>query len=329
MATIADVAKMAGLSKSTVSRVINNYPYISEETKNLVYHAMEVLNYFPNSYAQKLRSQKTNTIAVLIPRLTNPFFAYLLEGIDRIATEEGFQLLVCQTRYDKQKELYFLNYLKSKQVDGLILTSIENNWETIASYTTYGPIVLCNEYSEQALVPMVRLNQLEGGYLGTRHLIEKGHQKIGYCFGGHMTQLTKDRFAGYTKALDEYGIPFNDDWVFRNAYDLADGETVLRNALAMENRPTAFFTGSDQVAAGIVKAAKKHGLSVPGQIAVVGFDDQPIAIVVEPPLTTIKQPAEEIGMKAMKIMMKYIEGEIEAKDKDIQLPLQLVVRHST
>ncbi|MDQ0220486.1 LacI family transcriptional regulator [Peribacillus cavernae] len=329
MATIADVAKEAGLSRATVSRVINNYQYVSDEKRFLVQEAMKALNYFPNSSAQKLRSQRTQTIGVLIPVLTNPFFAYLLEGIDRIATDNAYQLLVCQTKYDQQKEIHFLNYLKSKQVDGIILTSIENNWETIAAYTTYGPIVLCNEYSEQTLVPMVRLNQLEGSYLGTCHLIRQGHRKIAYCRGGYMSQLTKDRHAGYKKALTEFGIPYNNDFIFKNVYDLEDGKKVLRDSLAMENPPTAFFAGSDQVATGIVKEAMKQGKSVPGDIAVIGFDDQPIASVVEPALTTIKQPAEEIGYKAMEVMIKSIESELEPNDMDIHLPLQLIVRHST
>lgn len=329
MATIADVAREAGLSRATVSRVINNYPYVSNEKKHLVLKAMEALNYIPNASAQKLRSQKTHTIGILIPRLTNPFFAYLLEGIDTIATKHGFQLLVCQTKNSKQKEIHFLNYLKSKQVDGIILTSIENSWETITAYISFGPIVLCNEYSIQSQVPMVRLNQYEGGYIGTRHLIEKGYLKIGYCYGEQMTQLTKDRQDGFKRALMDFGVPYNEEWVFKRAYDLEDGQTVLQTSLAMENSPTAFFTGSDQVAAGIIKEARNHGLSVPRDIAVIGFDDQPIASLIEPGITTIKQPAKEIGIQAMNLMMKSINNELEDGDMDIQLPLQLVLRHST
>jgi LacI family transcriptional regulator, repressor for deo operon, udp, cdd, tsx, nupC, and nupG len=329
LATITDVARVAGLSRATVSRVINNHQYVSEEKKHLVHKAMEALNYFPNSSAQKLRSQKTNTIGVMIPMLTNPFFTYLLEGIDRIATEQGFQLLVCQTKNSKLKELHFLNYLKSKQVDGIILTSIENDWETIAEYNQYGPIVLCNEYAYQMIVPMVRLNQQEGAYIGTRHLIERGHRAIGYCFGGNTSQLTIDRHAGYKRALNQFGIPYNENWVFKDAYDLEDGKRVLRNSLRMDNPPTAFFTGSDQVAAGIVKEAIKLGLSVPGDVSVLGFDDQPIASIVEPALTTIKQPAEDIGSQAMNIMLKSLDSRIDPDNMDIQLPLQLIVRQST
>ncbi|WP_409303822.1 LacI family DNA-binding transcriptional regulator [Peribacillus sp. SCS-155] len=329
MATIADVARAAGLSSATVSRVINNHQYVSEEKKQLVYQAMEALNYFPNASAQKLRSKKTNTIGVMIPQLTNPFFTYLLEGIDRIATEHDYQLLVCQTKNNRFKELHFLNYLKAKQVDGIILTSIENDWATIADYHTYGPIVLCNEYTYQMLVPMVRLDQQEGAYIGTRHLIEKGHRAIGYCFGGNTSQLTIDRHAGYRRALNQFGIPYKKDWIFRDAYDLEDGKRVFRNTLEMDNPPTAFFTGSDQVAAGIVKEAISHGFSVPGDISVIGFDDQPIASVLEPTLTTIKQPAEEIGSNAMNLMIKCLENHIDPSEMDIQLPLQLIVRQST
>ncbi|WP_347880539.1 LacI family DNA-binding transcriptional regulator [Metabacillus flavus] len=163
MATITDVANLAGLSRSTVSRVLNNFPYVSEEKKRLVEEAMKQLNYYPNSSAQTLRSQKTDTIAVFIPMLTNPFFSYLLEGIDTVATENGFRLLVCQTRYDKNTEKQFFNLVMSKQVDGIILTSIENSWDIIQDYTSYGPVVMCNEYDHASKTPNVRLDQVYGG----------------------------------------------------------------------------------------------------------------------------------------------------------------------
>ncbi|MCD7034052.1 LacI family transcriptional regulator [Metabacillus sp. GX 13764] len=328
MATISDVAKLAGLSRSTVSRVLNNYPHVSEEKKKLVTEAMKELEYYPNSSARILRSQKTNTIAVFIPMLTNPFFSYLLEGIDTVATENGFRLLVCQTRYNPEKELQYFKLLKSKQVDGIILTSIENSWNDIKGYASCGPVVICNEYAAGANVPNVRLDQVYGGYIGTRHLIEKGHRRIAYCRGSFQSGIAKDREKGYQQAMTEYGLTIEEGWYFRTAADYHDGKRVMRQMFDMRERPTAVFTGSDQVAAGIIFEAKQLGLNVPQDIAVIGFDDQPIAEMIVPQITTIRQPVHEIGESAMRLMISIIL-EREAPDKKPPLGLDLIVRAST
>lgn len=333
MPTIADVAKLAGLSRATVSRVINNHPYVSEEKKRLVKEAMDALNFYPNSSAQKLRSQKTETIAVFVPLLTNPFFAYLLEGIDTVSHDHGYQLLVCQTRYDKEKEVNFFNLLKTKQVDGIILTSIENVWERIKDFTKCGPIVLCNESVYRTKIPSVRLDQEYGGYIGTRHLIEKGHTKIAYCRGffrgEFVSRISVEREAGYKRALSEFGLETRKEWIFEHASDIKSGKEILRKMLLLKDRPTAIFTGSDQVAAGIINEAKTCGLRVPEDIAVIGFDDQPIAEITVPQITTIMQPMQEIGKRAGKLLIDVIEKKDQEDVEDILLSLHLIERAST
>ncbi|TWI55902.1 LacI family DNA-binding transcriptional regulator [Halalkalibacter nanhaiisediminis] len=327
MATIEDVAKRAGLSRSTVSRVINHHPYVSEKKKKLVYDAMKELEYHPNSSAQRLRTQKTDTIAVLVPRLTNPFFPFLIEGLEMIAVEYGFQLLICQTHQDKEKELNFLNLLQTKQVDGLIFTSIENDWETIATYKECGPIILCNEYRSEATFPVVRLDQVKGSYLGTRHLIEKGHKKIAYC-GGTASELGIDREKGFRKAINEFSLEVREEWVFRDPYSIDCGKRVLREIQVMEDRPTAIFTGSDEIAAGIIKQAKTLGVKIPEEIAVIGFDDQPIAELMEPTLTTIRQPIKEMGQKTMEVMLSMLNNPSGNEKQIIELPIQVISRES-
>ncbi|MGZ4162077.1 MAG: LacI family DNA-binding transcriptional regulator [Neobacillus sp.] len=329
IAKISDVARMAGLSPATVSRVLNGHPYVSEEKKNRVKEAVEKLNYFRNSSAQKLRSQKTDTIAVCVPLLTNPFFAYLLEGIDRTATEAGLQLLVCQTRYEMKKELQYLNLLKTKQVDGIILTSIENDWNAIEEYTKHGPIILCNEQSRIANVSNVHLDQVYGGYIGTRHLIERGYEKIAYCRGEQASGIAEDREAGYNLALAEFGLSTRHDWIFRNATDIESGKQIANKIATLKNRPNAVFTGGDQVAAGIVLEAKRLGIKVPEELAVIGFDDQPIAEVTVPPLTTIRQPIQEIGRMAMDLLIDQLKENTGKGVSTIKLPLKLIIRAST
>ncbi|MCK1991050.1 LacI family DNA-binding transcriptional regulator [Peribacillus muralis] len=334
MATIKDVVNMTGISRSTVSRVINNDPHVSEEKKIRVLKAMELLKYTPNSAAQSLRNQKTNTIAVLIPELTNPFFAYLLDKIDVAAIEKNLQLLVCQTRYDKRKELQFFELLKTKQVDGIILTSLENDWESISAYTSFGPIVLCNEYSEEAQIPMIHADQLYGSYLGTKHLIEQGYQNIALCCGNdeRPSKLGKDRLTGYQKALEEFGLPLCGDWIFQDISNIngktpfEGGRQLLRKIVSMKNRPDAIFTGSDQVGAGIIFEAKILGVHTPCDIAVMGFDDQEIAATFD--LTTIRQPISEMGELTLKRLLDLIDQKeiVQSFDK---LPLELVIRNST
>lgn len=329
MATISDVAKKAGLSRATVSRVLNNHPYVTEEKKKLVIAAMEALNYVPNSTAQRLRNQKTDTIAVLVPVLTNPFFAFLLEAMDRIATMHSFQLLVCQTRYSKKKELDFLQLLKSKQVDGLILTAYENKWEDIEPYKNFGPLILCNEYEREIRVPTVCMDQFRAGYIGTLHLIEQGHRRIASLCGGK-SNLAKDRQAGFLKAMEDAGLPVCEEWIFSKVYDLEDGKKVFQKIISMKNPPTAVFTGSDQVATGMIMEAKATGIKIPDEFAIIGFDDQPISRVIEPALTTIRQPIEEMGKTAVKTMIHALsEGNVILAKKEILLPFELIVRDST
>jgi LacI family repressor for deo operon, udp, cdd, tsx, nupC, and nupG len=328
LATIADVAKRAGLSRATVSRVLNNHPNVTDDKKRLVHEAMESLKYVPNTTAQRLRNQRTDTIAILVPVLTNPFFSYLLEAMDMVATKNQLQLLICQTRYSKQKELDFLELLRTKQVDGLILTSYENEWKQIEPFSAFGPMVLCNEYERNQKVPIIRMDQFEASYIGTRHLIEQGHERI-VCTCGDKSNLAKDRQAGYRKALAEYGLLVKEEWIFSNVFDIEDGKRVFRTIMNLKEIPTAVFTGSDQVAVGMIMAAKAIGKNVPDDIAIIGFDDQPIAKVVEPALTTIRQPIEELGKTAMEVMIDSIAFKKDVNQQEILLPYDLVIRDST
>jgi LacI family transcriptional regulator len=330
LATISDVAKLSGLSKTTVSRVINNHPYVSDKKRKLVIKAMKELGYTPNPSARRLRGQLTTTIGVIVPRIVNPFFSHLVNSIEQAAYRMGHQVLIGQSYEDKEKELSFLNLLKTKQVDGIIMTSIENDWEVIESYNQYGSILLCNDYVNQTVVPMIQLDQTKGAYLGTKHLIERGHQKIAYCTGGLFDEQGKgkDRNQGFQNALHKEGIKINPKWIFIDQHTIEDGKQVIKQILDMEDRPTAIFTGSDQVAAGIMIGAKEQGVSIPSDLAIMGFDDQPIAEILDPKLTTIRQPVDQMGKKSIEVMIEMLKNpEIEVRN--YELPIELIVRSST
>lgn len=330
MSTISDVAKLSGLSKTTVSRVLNNHPYVSEDKKKKVLKAMKELGYSPNPAARRLRGQLTTTIGVIVPRIVNPFFSYLVNSIEQTAFTQGYQVLICQSNEDKEKELAFLNLLKTKQIDGIVMTSIENDWDIIEQYTEYGPIVLCNEYLNNPDVPIVRIDQNKGAYIGINHLIQKGHRKIAYCTGGLFDEQgkDKDRNQGFQKALKEAGIMINPKWIFVNQHTIEDGKRVIKQILEMDDRPTAVFTGSDEVAGGMMIEAKEHGLTIPDDIAIIGFDDQPIAELLDPQLTTIRQPVNQMGEKAVELIIGLLNNP-EKRISSFELPIELVIRKST
>lgn len=329
-ATIGDVARLAGLSRATVSRVLNHHPYVSDEKRALVYQAMKTLDYRPNRSAQKLRNRKTDTIAVLVPRLTNPFFAYLTECIELEAKKHDLQLVICHTQYDKTRESKFLEKLHTKHLDGIILTSIENDWDELYPLLRDAPAVICNEYPGACHLPTVKLDQVMGGYMGTKHLVSNGHRKIGFCHGGYVSAIVRDRERGFRQALEEADLPFEQEWRFSGVFDVEGGRNVIRRWLSMSNRPTAFFTGSDEVASGMISEAKRRGIRIPDDLAVVGFDDQPIASIVEPNVTTLRQPVEAMAREVMNLMICCLNGNRDATiGTVIELPLELIERGST
>lgn len=330
MATILDVAKRAGLSKTTVSRVINNQDYVSEENRALVLQAMKELDYHPNPAARRLRGQLTMTIGVVVPNITDPFFACLTAAIERAAYERGYKMIMCQSSGDKEKELSFLNLLKTKQADGIIMTALENDWKDVQPFTKHGPIVLCNEYINEPSVPVIKLDQLNGTYLGIKHLIQKGHQKIGYCTGGLFAEQgkDKDRNQGYQKAMAEAGLSINPAWIFVDRHTSEDGKQLLAHILNMEDQPTAVFAGSDEIAAGMIAQANEQGVRIPQDLAVMGFDDQPLADWISPKLTTIRYPIHEMGQKAARVLIDCFQHD-QAEVKQYELLSEIIIRQST
>jgi DNA-binding LacI/PurR family transcriptional regulator len=329
LSTIEDVAKLAGLSRTTVSRVLNDHPYVSVEKKKLVQQAMEHLGYVPNSAARSLRNQKTGIIAVLIPKISTPFFSQLLERLEMAASAKSYQLIICQTQFSKQKERNYLNLLKTKQVDGVIMTSFENDWSIIESYLNYGPILLCNEIVENAEIPMVYMNQANSGYLVAKHLLERGHRHIAYCSNGIVSEGMKAREQGFKRALAEASCFLDEKFYFENVSSVEDGKQIFRKIVNMKITPTAIFTGGDPVAAGIISEAKKQGWSIPEELAVVGFDDMEITELLDPMITTVIQPVEEMALKSMEVIYEKIHKKQYRSFEKYEFFSKLAVRDST
>lgn len=329
MAKISDVAKLAGLSVSTVSRVINNQKYVTEDKRKAVLKAMEELNYQPSKAARQLRGQSSKILGVIVPRITNPFFSYLVDEIQNIAYQNDFQIMVFQSNEDKEKEISFLNLLSQKQIDGVIMCAIENKEEIIKQYTQYGPIVLCNEKLESAQLPTISLDQKAGAYLGTEYLLKKGYKKMAYCTGGLFLKNGKgrNRDNGFIEAMKEYNIKVDPKWIFTDQHTVDDGKNIARKIFSMTDRPEAIFTGSDEVAAGLIIEGNKLGIEIPKEIAVLGFDGQLISELTSPSITTVKQPIKELGKQTVELMLSILNKN-EYKINYNKLEMNLVIRES-
>ncbi|MNH78928.1 Catabolite control protein A [compost metagenome] len=327
MANILDVAAKAGVSRSTVSRVINNSERVDAETRKNVLQAMKDLNYQPSRVAQSLRNQKTYLIAVLVPRLSNPFYARLMQGIESQALAHGYHIILCNTGFDPDKEFEYLKLLEHAQVDGIIITAFRSSLETVQSFKKFGPIVLVGEYLDNDLFPTVTVDYQKAAYAATEHLLKLGHRQIGLAVGSLDSVINRDREMGYRKALADYGVPVSEDWIRASAVGLDEGRQFLRSLLSSRGLPTAVFAASDELAVGIIQEAKKQNIAVPVELAVVGFDDLPIASIVEPQLTTIAQPTEEIGVRSMSLLLDCLKGK-SITERRIILETQLTIRDS-
>lgn len=329
MSTIEDVAKLAGLSRTTVSRVLNDHPYVSDEKKKLVQKAMEQLGYVPNSAARSLRNQKTGIIAVLIPRISNPFFSQLIEILEMEASSKGYQLIICQTQFSKQKECRYLNLLKTKQVDGVIMTSVENDWSVIDTYLNFGPVILCNENVDCAQVPKVYINQAESGYMVAKYLLERGHTRIAYCSSGMSKNGTQSRLEGFMSALQEANIDDYDQYFFERVSTVDDGQQIFRKLENMKAAPTALIAGEDAVAAGVISEAKKLGWNIPGDLTVVGYDNMAMTKLIDPMIATVLQPVEIMAKKSIEVICEKIHKKQFRVFENHEFSSKLVFRQSS
>ncbi|MFC7063547.1 LacI family DNA-binding transcriptional regulator [Halobacillus seohaensis] len=329
MATIEDVAKLAGSSRTTVSRVINDQPYVTKDKKEKIMDAMRQLGYVPNSSARRLRSQRTETIAVLLPRITNPFFGHLIEAIEEEASKYGYQVIVCQTHDKKQKELDYLQLLKTKQVDGVVMASFTNDWMEIKPFLDSGPIVLCNEYMDTDQVSMVHIDHRQAAYDATIHLIEQGCQHIAFTSGGQETHISRQRKSGFHQALSEHNLPFYSDSKWTEALDVKDGQKVLEHLKSVHPYIDGIFTGSDEVAAGIVYAAAQGNWRIPEDLAVVGFDNQMLSLLMVPSITTIEQPVEDMARKTIEVLVEKMQSKQPQRHTRFVYPYELLKRNST
>jgi len=322
MANIKGIAKMAGVSVTTVSRVLNDHPYVSEEKRKAVIEIVEKLNYSQNANAVHLSKGKTNIVGVILPYINHPCFDAMVGGMMEVALAQNYRVLLCQTNYNKKEEMKSLHMLKTKQLDGLIICSRANDWETIEPYASYGTIVACED-NDISNISSVYTNHSAAFQLGMEYLIEKDYKKIGYCTGRKLGPSSQKRFDVYKQQLQSIDEEVNEEWIFTECFTLEDGVRVAHKLKEMQHLPEALIVAGDEVAIGVMTEAEKLGIQVPEDLAIIGFDNQPISQVLQ--LTTIDQNLKEIGKKAFEMFYRQTNAE-SSKQEKVEIPYELVER---
>jgi len=326
--TIKDVAKLAGVHPSTVSRVINNDSRISEKTKNKVIYVINKLGYTPNAIARGLKTKRTNTIGMLIPDITNPFFANLARGVEDAASENGFNVILCNSDEKLEKERTYLEILKEKRVDGLILSSVHIKDKSIFRLEKIKyPYILVSRDIAGLDKNCIIVNDIAGGTMATEHLIKLGYRRIAHITGPLKVKSAINRLEGYGIALKKNHIEYKEELVEEGDFRIAGGYKAMKKLLELSELPTAIFAANDLVAIGAMQAIQKKNYHIPKDFCIIGFDDIKLASFVYPALSTIRQPMLEMGVLAVKTLLRIIKGG-EFNQKKVILKPELIVRES-
>ncbi|MFC3886560.1 LacI family DNA-binding transcriptional regulator [Bacillus songklensis] len=327
MVRIKDVAKKANVSTATVSRVLSKPETVKKETTEKVLKAIKELNYQPNALARQLRRLETKTVLVVVPDITNTFFSKVLRGIESVAVANGYQVLLVDAGNDVERENGYLNILRQRKADGLVLLTARMKSKIIEEMALEYPVVLACEYIEGSNIPTVSIDNVSGARKATEHLINLGHKRIGFISGPLDGVLGKDRLKGYCQAMAQHNLTVEPILVQEGDFSYESGFNMMMKFLALDHPPTAVFAANDEMAFGAIKATKSKGLRVPHDLSVMGFDDIKFSSIFEPALTTIGQPAFEIGTKAMELLIRLMNKEEIEKSQYI-LEDQLIIRDS-
>ncbi|MWV42181.1 substrate-binding domain-containing protein [Paenibacillus sp. HJL G12] len=307
--TIKDVAKAANVSVATVSRVLHNLSGYSDKTKQKVLQAIEELGYHPNAIARGLINKRTQTIGVLFPNVSSGFSSEILHGIEEVAHEKGFSVIVCNTAEDGKRTMKYLQVLREKQVDGIVFTSEvlkDEYYQALKEMSI--PVVLVNTQSHKHMIPYVKVDDRQAAYQATAYLIEKGHREIA-MISGHLWDpiAGAPRMEGYRQALEDHGIEFLESRVAYGDFHWESGRRAMESLLAEAPSFTALFAASDEMAIGAMGAVFEKGMRIPDDLSIIGYDDLTLSKSVFPPLTTIHQPLAQIGCLASDKLIALIE----------------------
>jgi LacI family transcriptional regulator len=330
--TLNDIALKAGVSVSTVSRVLNNKARnnrISLETKEIVLKAAEDLSYRPNELARGLRLKKTNTIGLVVPDISNPFFAYVTRMIQKYSHQFGYSLIVCNTDENLRTEIDHTNLLRNKGVDGFIIMPVGVNYSHIEDLMKNDiPIVLLERSFDELTTNTVVVDKYSGSYEAVQHLIDMGHKRIAIVQGLPNTSTNNERVKGYVDALADNHISIDHSLIVGKDFRQENGYVETKLLLNLGNPPTAIFTTSDLITLGALQAITEEKLNIPDDISLVSFDDIEFAPYLVSPLTVVRQPRELMGEVAVKLLIEELQLSNKNQKKKIVLKPNLVIRKS-
>lgn len=327
---IKDVARMAGVSTSTVSLVFNQPNRIKEETRFRVLAVAEKLNYVPNRLARSLVTNKTKTIGLVISDIIDPFYAEISRAIEDTLNKEGYSLILCNTDNDIKKEVQYINLLLEQNVEGIILVPIGNKEDHLLKAINQGKkIVFIDRKIDKLPICSVTIDNEKAGYMATDYLIKKGHKVIACISGNQFLKTIQDRIKGYKNAHFDNNLPFFESLIIPGSYKTEENHNVILEIFKKKKDITAFFVTSDIIAYGVLDSLKRLDIDVPGQISIIGFDDISFSKYLSVPLTTINQPKYELGQAAAKIILKKLNKEKNDNSiENVELPFTLIIRNS-
>lgn len=328
--TIYDVAREAGVSMATVSRVVNGNPNVKPTTRKRVHEAIERLGYRPNAVARGLASKKTTTVGVIIPDISSIFFSELARGIEDIATMYKYNIILCNSDHNKEKEIHLINTLLEKQVDGIVFMGSEITREHEEAFRLSPvPVVLSATIDDHKKLPSVNIDYEQAAHDAVKALIDQGHEHISMLTGTLEDPINGYlKFSGYKKALLDAGREVDDKYVFIGDYTYDSGLEAMKRIIELDTPPTAIFASTDEMALGLIHGAQDNGKSVPGDFDIIGFDNTRLAAMVRPTLSTVVQPMYDIGAVSMRLLTKYMNKE-DVEDHVVLLPHRIAYRQST
>jgi LacI family transcriptional regulator, repressor for deo operon, udp, cdd, tsx, nupC, and nupG len=327
--SISDVALKAGVSVATVSRVLNGHTNVREHTRDKVLAAVAASGYRVNELARNLRTAESRLLLTMVPDFGNPFYAAIVRGIDSVARQNGYFMLLCDTGADPGRERSYFDLLRGRRADGAICLDPAAVQKALAEEASTLPWVACCEFDPAAGVPYVGIDNHQAAGDAVRHLLTRGHRKIALINSGQGYLYSRQRAEGYRAALSAAGIDADPAWqIDLDTLDYAAGENAARKLTRLRrNRPTAVFAVSDTLAIGVINGLRGAGLRVPDDMAVMGFDDIAVAAQIDPPLTTVAQPMRELGETAARLLLERLRDP-HAQVPGVLLPHKLMIRRS-
>jgi DNA-binding LacI/PurR family transcriptional regulator len=330
--TLRDIAKNLNISISTVSRALRNAPEISKKTRNIVTGMAKKLNYQPNQVAQSLRTKKTNTLGIIVPDIVTHFFSANISGIQEMTAKEGYNIIICQSNECYETEVKYINTLVASRVDGLLIslsreTTASKHLKTLENKNI--PFVLFDRVSEEINTSKITVDDHDGAFKATEHLIEMGCKRIAHLSGPEKLSISKSRVQGYLDALNKNGIQPAAELLRHSSLSEEDIIAQVNTLLDLPQLPDAIFAINDPVAIKAMLMIKERGLKIPEDIALVGFTNEPVSALIEPSLSTVAQPAYQIGQIAARQVLEQINEPDNFTPQSIVLQTELIVRNSS